>query len=272
MDLLLAGLTAAALVAAFTADLLLWARVWRPFAGGVRVWTARVARPFGTLEIGMATACALVVALPAALTAGRAAEPLRAPSSAAVVLLPAVALYAIWVGAVAFCARSRGQRTREAFFAGTPSQRPLASGLGLGLAMVVPVLAVSVFSFWLCGLAGLGEAPQDVFALLREPSLRPVVRLTIIGVAVVGAPLAEEFLFRGLLFPALLARSGSFSRALILQALLFGAIHAHLPTFLPLSAAGVCFALGYAATGTLLTPIIMHMVFNACSILLFFAF
>jgi len=271
-DLLRSGAAGGVLLAALTADLFLLARVWRPFAGGVRVWAARLARPFGTLEIAAATGCALAVALPAALSSARPppAAPPPVPTAASV-LFPAAALYAVWIGAAAFCAGLRGDRARGAFFSSARAARPLVTGTGLGLAMVAPVLLLSGLAFTACERLGLDPAPQEVFALLRDPSVAPPTRAAVIAVAVCGAPVAEEFLFRGLLFPALLAHSGSFGRALLLQGLLFGVIHSHLATFPPLGAAGICFALGYAATGSLLTPIAMHMVFNACSILLFLA-
>ncbi len=264
-----------ALLAACTGNLFLLTRVWRPFMGGVRVWAPRLVRPFGTLEIALAASCVLIVALPAAWSAGfaPAADPARAAPSPtlAAVLLPALTLYAVWGGAAVLCARFRGCRLRDVFLNWIPAQRPLANGVALGAAMVAPVLAVSVLSFELCGRIGLGDAPQDVFALLNLPGNAFAMRAVVIGLAVIAAPVAEEVLFRGVLFPALLARTGSFSRALVLQALFFGAIHAHLPTFLPLAAAGVCFALGYAVTGSLVTPMIMHMIFNATSIIFFFA-
>ncbi|MBM4164660.1 MAG: CPBP family intramembrane metalloprotease [Lentisphaerae bacterium] len=274
-ELLTTGAAVLALVAACTGNLFLLTRVWRPFTGGVRVWAPRLARPFGMLEIALSVCCVLIVALPAAWSAGFApvADPARsAPSPTLVaVLLPAVMLYAVWGAAAVSCARFRGCRLRDVFLNWIPAQRPLIHGVTLGAAMVAPVLVVSVLSFELCGWIGLGDAPQDVFALLTAPGNGIALRVAVIGLAVIAAPVAEEVLFRGVLFPALLAHSGSFARALVLQALFFGAIHAHLPTFLPLGVAGACFALGYAVTGSLVTPILMHMIFNATSIVFFFA-
>jgi|GEM_PF-821738 len=275
-DFMMTGAAVLALLAACAGNLFLLSRVWRPFTGGVRVWAARVARPFGSLEIVMTTICVLLVAIPAALAAAfsRAPDPAlppTSPPSALAVLLPAVTLYAVWVGAAVFCARFRGCRVRDVFLNGDHGRRSVANGVALGAAMVAPVLAVSVLSFEICGRIGLGDAPQDVFTLLTAPGSGLAVRAVVIGLAVIAAPVAEEVLFRGILFPALLARSGSFTRAIMLQALFFGAIHAHLPTFLPLAVAGGCFALGYAVTGSLVTPILMHVVFNATSIIFFFA-
>lgn len=272
VEILPAGAAVLMVLAAFTADLMLLARVWRPFAGGRRALAHRLVRRFGSLEIGVATACAMVVALPAAWTAGQTplTQP-QIPASALAVLLPATVLYAIWIGTATGCAALRGYDVRAAFFPGNPGRHLLSNGLGLGLATVMPILALSMLSFAGCKGLGLTDAPQEILTLLRAPQLKPLVRIAIITVAVIGAPIAEEFLFRGLLFPALLAHTGSFARALILQGLLFGIIHTHLATVLPLGAAGIFFALGYAATGSLLTPIAMHMVFNASSILLFLA-
>src|ERR1700720_3830492 len=66
----------------------------------------------------------------------------------------------------------------------------------------------------------------------------------IIFVATAIAPVAEEFIFRFFLYGVLRRYLGR-SIGLIVSALLFAAVHVHLPSFAPLFALGICFTLAY---------------------------
>jgi membrane protease YdiL (CAAX protease family) len=88
--------------------------------------------------------------------------------------------------------------------------------------------------------------------------------------AVGVAPVVEELLFRGLLLPIVL-QGRSFLFGALLTSLYFALIHLHAPSLLPLLLLSVGFSAGYAATGSILTPIAMHVVFNVTGLLLFFA-
>lgn len=106
-----------------------------------------------------------------------------------------------------------------------------------------------------------------------DPTLQPVavtitgqeslaIRVYLIFVAVILAPLFEELMFRGLLLPALAKRIGVGWSIMVVSAL-FGAIHLHLPSMFPLSLLAVAFSLAYLYSGNLLVPIVMHGLFNA---------
>lgn len=79
--------------------------------------------------------------------------------------------------------------------------------------------------------------------------------------AILIAPVAEEILFRGILYRALRER-GWPRTALVGTSVLFGAIHGHLPSFVALSFLGWVFALLYDRTSNLLAPILAHSAFN----------
>jgi hypothetical protein len=72
----------------------------------------------------------------------------------------------------------------------------------------------------------------------------------------------EEILFRGMLLPALSTRCGIVA-AVVLQSIVFTAYH-----FFPLQNSvllfgmGILFALGYLWSGSLLTPVIAHLIEN----------
>jgi len=90
-------------------------------------------------------------------------------------------------------------------------------------------------------------------------------------VVAVLAPFFEELLFRGFLLP-ILARHQGMGAALILSALLFGAIHlqpAGLPT---LGALGFVMGLAMRHTGSLRAPILVHACWNGGLFLLMRAF
>ncbi|MCS7337777.1 MAG: CPBP family intramembrane metalloprotease [Verrucomicrobiae bacterium] len=79
--------------------------------------------------------------------------------------------------------------------------------------------------------------------------------------AIIIAPLAEEMLFRGILYPAI-KQLGYKRLALWGTAALFALIHMNLNTFVPLTLLAVGLALLYEKTGTLLAPVVAHSCFN----------
>lgn len=88
-------------------------------------------------------------------------------------------------------------------------------------------------------------------------------------VAIVLAPIAEETLFRGILYPAIKQRG--FPRlALWGTSLAFAAIHFNLPTFVPLLVLALALTWLYETTDNLLAPIVAHGCFNALNFALFF--
>lgn len=86
-------------------------------------------------------------------------------------------------------------------------------------------------------------------------------RVALAVVAVVLAPVAEELLFRGILYPAI--KRGGFPRlALWGTSFLFALIHMNLITFLPLLLFALLLTLLYERTGNLLAPMTAHALFN----------
>ena len=75
------------------------------------------------------------------------------------------------------------------------------------------------------------------------------------------APLAEEFLFRGLLYRALDREWGGW-RALLGSAAFF-AIYHPVPAWAPVGLLGLLNALLFKKTGRLAPAVLLHMVYNA---------
>jgi uncharacterized protein len=117
-------------------------------------------------------------------------------------------------------------------------------------------------------LVGHDPQPQRMVEILRLTEGWPA-RIYLAFAAVVLAPLAEETLFRGLLYPAV--KQLGFPRvALWGTSLLFAATHANLPSFLPLVLLAAALALLYDKTGNLLAPITAHACFNAANAAMLF--
>lgn len=112
--------------------------------------------------------------------------------------------------------------------------------------------------------------------LRREPDRQAIVemfsqsttlsqRVFIILLAVSLAPVAEEFIFRFFLYGVAKRYFGR-GIAVLVSSLLFAAVHAHLPSFAPLFVLGACFAIAYEWSGSILVSMMMHALFNACTL------
>ena len=86
--------------------------------------------------------------------------------------------------------------------------------------------------------------------------------LWVIPLAVIAAPVFEEFIFRGLIFGGL-RRSFGVWPATLASAAVFAILHPAL-AIAPVFVMGVCAALVYERTRSLLAPMIVHAVYNAC--------
>ena len=91
---------------------------------------------------------------------------------------------------------------------------------------------------------------------------RTLQLLALMAVAV--APVAEETLFRGILYPAIKA-AGYPRLALWGTSILFGASHVNLVTFLPLTFLALALTWLYEKTDNLTAPILAHSLFNTAN-------
>jgi membrane protease YdiL (CAAX protease family) len=149
------------------------------------------------------------------------------------------------------------------------SQLPTICLFALGVAIVAfPVtmtlnhLAIQVIT--VIDQSPAQQLPVQVLEKTQDPAQRAVFALA----AIVMAPLWEESIFRGILYPRL-KHHGHPRLALWATSLMFAAIHFHLATFIPLFVFGVMLVWIYERTDSLLAPILTHAAFNAINFLLF---
>jgi len=149
-------------------------------------------------------------------------------------------------------------------------------GLGRAIALGVAVVAVALpltlglnkaCEILLTQFAGKVET-QPTMQIL-EISITLPQRLYFGFAAIVLAPLLEEILFRAILYRGIKQR-GYPKLALFGSALLFGAVHLSLLTFVPLTVLAIILALLYDKAESLMAPIIAHSLFNAANFILYF--
>jgi membrane protease YdiL (CAAX protease family) len=150
------------------------------------------------------------------------------------------------------------------------SWRRAPSMLGLSVLLYLAAIPLlwfysMLYQFFLYRL-GFDFHLQEVAQIFMQPA-SPLVRAAMYFTAVILAPVFEEFLFRGILLPWVVRRTG-LRTGIIIISFVFAAIHFHLPSFLPLFLLSCFFCAAYARTRSLLVPIGMHACFNAVTIIL----
>ena len=108
------------------------------------------------------------------------------------------------------------------------------------------------------------ESQEAVKMILDAP---PGIRVYLAIFAVVLAPVAEEFFFRGLLF-SMAKQYGWPKLGWFGVSFLFALMHVNAPTFLPLFALALALTWLCERTDGLLAPIIAHSLFNSANLIL----
>lgn len=160
---------------------------------------------------------------------------------------------------------------QEAFGLAQHRWRSVLAGLILALAFLPIGWGLQHASaFILSQLSQIGVKPeeQQTVQVLRS-TLSSADRLKMALVTILLAPIAEEILFRGILY-AWIRQIGFPRLALWGTAAIFAMVHFNLVTFLPLLVLALMLALLYERTGNLLAPVAAHGMFNALNFALLF--
>ncbi|HEY2801661.1 MAG TPA: type II CAAX endopeptidase family protein [Chthoniobacterales bacterium] len=111
---------------------------------------------------------------------------------------------------------------------------------------------------------GSGSSRQQIVEMFTgSETLQQRVMIIVLAVSI--APVTEEFIFRFFLYGVLKRYLGR-GAGLFLNALLFAAVHAHLPSFGPLFVLGSCLTIAYEWSGSILVSMTMHALFNFLSL------
>ncbi|MCH7228610.1 lysostaphin resistance A-like protein [Haloferula sp. A504] len=123
---------------------------------------------------------------------------------------------------------------------------------------------------WLLAQLGhqeLEDAAQDVVKAFKEAGDDPAVLTMLCLTAVVVAPITEEVIFRGYLYPVAKRFAGRWA-AVAFSSLLFAMVHQNSIALLPLAFLAVLLALSYEWSGSIWAPIGIHMFFNGTTVFL----
>ncbi len=151
-------------------------------------------------------------------------------------------------------------------------QRDLPKAIGLGAVAVGLFLPIGwgLMSFSVTMMEKFGIEPSVQLAMLALKNSSTTLQLVALGFAtIVLAPVAEEVLFRGVLYPVI--KQHGFPRAALWgTSVLFALIHFNVAIFVPLLMLALLLVWLYEKTDNLLAPIAAHATFNAVNFAMFF--
>jgi membrane protease YdiL (CAAX protease family) len=159
---------------------------------------------------------------------------------------------------------------REAFgFHKKNLSRPLIFAV-MTLIVVLPIaLLLENVSEGILGKIGWQPEEEAAVKMLEQANFSTEIYLAIF--AVVIAPVAEEFIFRGILFP-FFRQLGHPKLAWVGVSFLFALIHLDPTIFAPLFVLALALTWLYEKTNNLIAPIAAHSLFNALNLLILLHF
>jgi len=166
---------------------------------------------------------------------------------------------------IPFFLRQHGIGWVAAFgFRGPRLKRALLTAFGF-IVVVLPVVLLLQYTS-INTLEKFGFPSDDQTAVKLLTDAKSVWTVVYLGVfAVVLAPVAEEFVFRGMLFP-FVKQLGFPKLAWFGVSFLFALIHLNAPTLVPLFVFALALTWLYDQTDNLLAPITAHALFNATNL------
>jgi membrane protease YdiL (CAAX protease family) len=170
----------------------------------------------------------------------------------------------VWIGI--FLHRSKIS-WREAFGLRPASTIAVVlAGLASGVVFLPVAWLAQIISQMLMEFAHIKVVEQSAVAELQNAALNGPEKILLGVFTILLAPIAEESLFRGILYPAL-KQTGRPRLALWVTSLLFGLLHMNMAIFAPLVLLALLLTYLYESSGSLLAPIAAHGVFNAVNYL-----
>jgi membrane protease YdiL (CAAX protease family) len=178
----------------------------------------------------------------------------------------ATCLYGSILVLVHFLVQRHRTSWREVF--GFNSPRTLSALLmatGVTLIILPVVMGLKLISSKFMGQFNVEAVPQESVRMLQTGiPLGPEILLALLAIAI--APVTEELLFRGILYP-FIKQQGYPKLALLGTSVLFGLLHLNVMAFLPLTFLGLVLAWLYETTDNLMAPILAHSLFNLANFL-----
>ena len=210
--------------------------------------------------------CLFVGMLVAMLTRG--ASGAKSPATVRQIIVSAVCFQGASIALVWRFVREHGISWSEAFGLRNAWARAVALGAIVTLIFLPLGSVLQYLSFTAIEYLGIKPIAQEAVLALRNASQGPALMVFVL-VTVVVAPLGEELLFRGVLYPAL-KRAGFPRLALWGSSILFAAIHFNLSIFLPLLLLSLLLVWLYEYTDNFIAPLTAHVFFNSANLVIYF--
>jgi CAAX protease family protein len=194
-----------------------------------------------------------------------------APNDSGVIIIATLTFQGAACLLIPFFLRVHRVNWREAFGLRGPNL-PRACYLAVLTTIVILPAALWLQKVSVDVLTKPGQEPEvqevvKVIGASRSPWLKAYLGFFALGVA----PVAEEFIFRGMLYP-LIKRLGFPQLAWLGVSALFALVHVAAATFVPLFVLALALTWLYEKTDNLLAPILTHVLFNTFNyVMLIFA-
>lgn len=147
---------------------------------------------------------------------------------------------------------------------------------GYSIAWIIPgVFLVGIINYltmpWLLEFLGQEMASPQLIVDALGKSTDNATKVVVFLSVGLGAPIMEELIFRGFLYPVG-KRFMHWSYAAPASALFFAAVHGNAMSLIPLTVLGLIFTAAYERSKNLMVPIAMHAIFNLFQVsILFYA-
>ena len=167
--------------------------------------------------------------------------------------------------------RRRNQQSISASFLTKQqsTRRSLLHGMLLYCAIIPPVVISALLSNVMLQTFNIPVESQEILKGFANTSTPIWLRGYLVIIAIAGAPIMEEMVFRGIALPVA-AKHASPVLAVIAVSMLFAIVHGHLPALIPLFVVAVGFSSAYIYSGSILVPMTMHALFNSVNLSIFF--
>ena len=117
------------------------------------------------------------------------------------------------------------------------------------------------YQTWMTKFFG-DDASQQAIITIYQGTDSLLIRGMMAVMVVIIAPIAEEVIFRGYIYPV----TKKYTRpvfAVLMTSLIFGVVHLNISALLPLVFLAIILTLAYEYTGSIWAPISIHALFNA---------
>jgi len=130
-----------------------------------------------------------------------------------------------------------------------------------GVLVLPVVLALNGFLLWFINSLSRHLATEEPAMKILKSTVGTGRQVYFGVAAILMAPVAEESLFRGILYPCI-KQMGYPRLAMWVTSIVFGAIHMNMVVFIPLTLLGFVLIFVYEKTDKLIAPIATHALFN----------